>query len=136
MLQQSFQSGATTRIVGISWRQLDLWIRDGLISPSILEAGGKGHRRAFSFRDLVALKTINHLKGKGVPASGLKKIADRLKEYDANFADAFLVIDGDDVVLKRGEDLISLWKHPHQMVMVLVVSLETIENEIREAIAA
>lgn len=48
-------------LCGATVRQVDYWARSGLLKPSIRDAAGRGTRRRYSFRDLVALKTISKL---------------------------------------------------------------------------
>lgn len=45
-------------VAGITYRQLDYWIRTGLFSPQV-EASGSGSRRRFSPADLRALAAIS-----------------------------------------------------------------------------
>ncbi len=52
-------------LTGVSGRQLDHWATTGVVRPSIRSAAGKGTRREYSFKDLVALKVAKRFKDEG-----------------------------------------------------------------------
>ncbi len=70
-----------TKLVGISYRQLDYWARTGLVTPSIREAGGSGTQRLYSFRDLVQLKVIKKLLDAGVSLQNVRKAVIYLRQH-------------------------------------------------------
>jgi DNA-binding transcriptional MerR regulator len=49
MVEQGFRVPEVTKIVGISYRQLDYWARTGLVRPSLQDARGSGTQRLYSF---------------------------------------------------------------------------------------
>jgi DNA-binding transcriptional MerR regulator len=77
----TFGRKAVMALVGISKMQLEHWDRSGIIRPS-KTAAGKGTRREYDFRDLVALKVAKRLRDEGV---SLKKIRKALAYLRKNF---------------------------------------------------
>ncbi len=62
-----FTARRAAAIAGISSELLDLWITKRLMQPSVLGAKGRGSRRVFSFRDVVALRVAVQLREHGIP---------------------------------------------------------------------
>jgi len=60
-VEEGFRGPQVCRFVGITYRQLDYWARQGLVRPSIADARGSGTQRSYSFNDLVRLKVIKNL---------------------------------------------------------------------------
>jgi DNA-binding transcriptional MerR regulator len=79
--QQGFRVPEVTKLVGISYRQLDYWARTGLVSPSVREAGGSGTQRVYSFQDLVVLKAIKELLDTGVSLQKIRGAIEWLREH-------------------------------------------------------
>ena len=77
--EQGYRVPEVTRVVGISYRQLDYWARTGLVRPSIRDAGGSGTQRLYSFQDLLQLKVIKKLLDAGVELRRIRKAIDHLK---------------------------------------------------------
>lgn len=70
-------------LTGISYRRLDYWARTGIIRPA-KAAAGKGSRREFSFKDLVALKVAKRLRDEGITLQKIRKAITFLRK---NFPD-------------------------------------------------
>lgn len=82
MLAQGFSGPATCRIVGVTYRQLDYWVRTGVISPSVAEAQGSGTQRLFSRRDLVELLLIRRLLDNGLSLQRVRQGLDGLQDMN------------------------------------------------------
>jgi DNA-binding transcriptional MerR regulator len=54
----TFTSHEVCRLTGCTYRQLDYWVRTGLVFPSVVEARGSGSRRIFSDDDMERVKRI------------------------------------------------------------------------------
>jgi hypothetical protein len=110
------------------------------LTPSIHDGtrgrkGGSGSH-LWSFRDLVALRTVGELRQAGVSLQDLRKVSDYLHAYGGDFADTFLVAVSDDVMIMTGAELISTLKAPGQLVIkAMVYDLERAERTVREALA-
>jgi DNA-binding transcriptional MerR regulator len=77
--EQGYRVPEVTRVVGISYRQLDNWARTELVRPSIRDAGGSGTQRLYSFQDLLQLKVIKKLLDAGIALQQIRKAIDHLK---------------------------------------------------------
>ena len=77
--EQGYRVPEVTRVVGISYRQLDYWARTELVRPSIRDAGGSGTQRLYSFQDLLQLKVIKKLLDAGIELRRIRKAIDHLK---------------------------------------------------------
>jgi len=79
-----FGRKAVVALTGLTGRQMDHWATSGVVKPSVRGAAGKGTRREYSFKDLVALKTAKRLKDEGI---SLQKIRKSLAWLRKNFPD-------------------------------------------------
>lgn len=60
-----FRGPQVCRLTGLSYRRLDYWDRIGLVRPSVTSAAGSGSVRLYSADDIVLVKCILDLLGKG-----------------------------------------------------------------------
>ena len=106
---EGFGGPQVCAIVGISYRQLDYWARTDLVRPSLADARGSGTQRRYSYTDLVRLKVIKSLLDAGVKLQTARRAIEYLREDDANWETASLVLDGANSVLARdGNALVDL----------------------------
>ncbi len=94
MTEQGYRVPEVTKIVGISYRQLDYWARTGLVRPSVKDAQGSGTQRLYSFQDLAVLKLIKRMLDSGVNLQQIRKAMATLKELKAPALGTTLVSDG------------------------------------------
>ncbi len=107
-------------IVGISYRQLDYWARTGLVRPSLADAQGSGSRRLYSYRDLLELRMIRSLLDAGLKLESVREVFAYLREHvSTDIASAHLVINGSNVVLCDGDQLIDVLKKGQGVLNVL-----------------
>jgi len=78
-----FGKKAVIALTGVSGRQVEHWATTGVVRPSI-PAAGKGTRRGYSFKDLVALRVAKHLRDRGI---SLQKIQNCLSWLRKHFPD-------------------------------------------------
>lgn len=62
---RTFRGPEVCQLVGISYRQLDYWVRAGWVVPSVQGSPGRGHHRLWSERDLVELEAMGALADHG-----------------------------------------------------------------------
>jgi predicted RNase H-like HicB family nuclease len=79
----TFGKKTVIALTGVSGRQVEHWATTGVVRPSI-PAAGKGTRRGYSFKDLVALRVAKRLKDEGL---SLQKIRKALVYLRKNFPD-------------------------------------------------
>jgi DNA-binding transcriptional MerR regulator len=76
----AFTEEQVTRLTGVSLRQLRYWARDQFFAPSLQPDADAGRSlRLYSFRDLVCLKILGHLRNEiGVSLGHLRDVKNRL----------------------------------------------------------
>jgi len=135
---QGFTAGEASKLTGIPYDRLDYWARSGFLKPGVTGAKGKGSRRLYSFRDLVALRTVRELRDMGVPLQTLRKVIGflrRVKGLESPLAEARLVVSGGDVLLlNTQEELVSVLRAPGQGVLQLVLDLPRVVEQLQEGI--
>jgi DNA-binding transcriptional MerR regulator len=94
MADQGYRVPEVTKIVGISYRQLDYWARTGLVRPSVKDAQGSGSQRLYSFQDLALLKVIKRMLDSGVNLQQIRKAMATLKDLKEPTLGTTLVSDG------------------------------------------
>ncbi len=94
MADQGYRVPDVTKIVGISYRQLDYWARTGLVRPSVKDAQGSGTQRLYSFQDLATLRLIKRMLDSGVNLQQIRKAMSTLKELKEPALGTTLVSDG------------------------------------------
>jgi len=131
-----FRGPQVCAIVGITYRQLDYWARQGLVKPSLADARGSGTQRSYSFNDLVRLKVIKNLLDAGVKLQTARKAIEYLREDRGDdWATASLVLDGAGSVLVRTDDaLIDLVRRGQGVLNI--VPLGPVVQEINDSIPA
>lgn len=144
LLAKGIPSRVAQRVAGISKRQIGYWVETGLVTPSVAAASGKGTARIFSFRDLVALRTIKALLAEGVTLQKVRKAVAELErqwpEKEAPLASHVLVTDGVDLFAVLPEDearetVLSLVLRPGELAWRrFVVDVGRIAAEVREAL--
>jgi DNA-binding transcriptional MerR regulator len=76
-----FGRKAVVNLTGVSGRQVDYWARTGVVRPSVKSAAGKGSRREYSFKDLVALKMAKRLKDEGISLQKIRRALAFLRKH-------------------------------------------------------
>lgn len=94
MAEQGYRVPEVTKIVGISYRQLDYWARTGLVRPSVKDARGSGSQRLYSFQDLALLRLIKRMLDSGVSLQQIRKAMATLKDLKEPALGTTLVSDG------------------------------------------
>ncbi|MGV9350813.1 MerR family transcriptional regulator [Streptomyces spiralis] len=78
---------------GITYRQLDYWVRTGLVEPSV--RSGHGSRWLYSFKDVVLLRITKRLADSGVSVYITREAVRHLRSRrDADLAGLTLLSDG------------------------------------------
>lgn len=79
MASRSFTTVEIAQAVGFSVRQLDYWVRQGLITPSVQESHGPGTRRLYAIDDLIQFQFIRQLKQYGWSTQKIRKAITTLR---------------------------------------------------------
>ncbi len=114
-----YRGPTVTRIVGITYRQLDYWARTGLVEPTYRRAEGSGTQRLYSFEDIVRLRVVKRLLDTGVSLQKVRLAVDELRQRGGSIDGTTLISDGSTVyavdddstlldLLKRGQAVFAL----------------------------
>ena len=134
MSATGFGARAVLALTGISYRQLDYWARTGLVGSSIRQAAGRGSRRVYSFKDLVALRVVGELRGAGVSIQTIRRAVAYLKRHaDQPLATLALTA--------RGKKVFALTQDPAKLVeataegqVVLTISVESVARHLEHGV--
>jgi DNA-binding transcriptional MerR regulator len=128
-MSDGFSGTQAAKVVGITYRQLDYWARTDLIRPSLSDASGSGSRRRYSYKDLLELRVIKTLLDAGIKLESVREVFNYLREHvTTDIASAHLVINGNSVVLARGNELIDVLNKGQGVLNVL--SLAGVKHEV------
>ncbi len=95
MASTGFSSKVVLELTGVTYRQLDYWARTGLVRSSIRQAAGRGSRRVYSFKDLVAFRVVAQLLGAGASLQAVRRAVQYLKRHaERPLSTLALVTDG------------------------------------------
>lgn len=81
MVSVKLPTSKVARLAGASIRMLDHWARTGLLPPSGREASGKGSRRQYTFKDVVAILTICKLRERKCPLQQIRNAVGYLRSH-------------------------------------------------------
>ena len=133
---EGFSGKRTAEIVGITYRQLDYWARTDLVRPSLVDAGGSGTRRKYSYRDLLELKIIKKLLDSGIRLELVREVFAYLQEnLGEDVTSANLAISENQAVLVRSdEEIIDLLQKGQGVLNLLALDgvVEQVEAAILE----
>jgi len=107
---EGYSGKQACEIVGISYRQLDYWDRQGVVSPSLKAAHGSGSQRRYSYRDLVRLRLVKRILDSGVQLKNARKAIEYLREEEgSDWQTASIVLaEGTSIVARDQDALIDL----------------------------
>ena len=120
MSEPGYSGTQAAKVVGITYRQLDYWARTDLLRPSLAEAEGSGSRRLYSYRDLLELRMIKTLLDAGIRLESVRQVFAYLREHvTTDIASAHIVINGTQVMLCDGDELIDVLRRGQGVLNVL-----------------
>jgi len=133
----NFGKKAVIALTGVSGRQVEYWATSGVVRPSIA-AAGKGTRRGYSFKDLVALRVAKRLKDEGI---SLQKIRKALAWLRKNFpdlkqplAEMRFLTNGKDLFVLTADPAVALNALKKQFVFSLALGelIEGLQGEVKK----
>ncbi len=135
-----FSTGEMALILGVSTDEIDYWAQLKLLTPSVKKATGQGSRRLFNRNDLRQGFLVQKLRAAGWKPRQIIKVLAAVSaalSHPASLHTPLLVHDGNAVLIvcrDKGRALTLLdAAHPGQYVMV--IALETLEEETRQKLA-
>jgi DNA-binding transcriptional MerR regulator len=130
-----FSGREAADIVGITYRQLDYWVRTDLVRSSLADSKGSGSRRRYSHRDLVEHKMIKTLLDGGQRLDRVRAAFGYLRELGDDLASAQLVIAGESVIVVRdGVELVDVLDRYQGEGVVNVLDLNGVVHQVDKAI--
>jgi len=125
-------------LTGVSGRQVDYWATKKVVRPSIKEAFGKGSRREYSFKDLVALKVAKKLRDEGISFQKIRQSLSWLRKHFPDLKQPLVELrfltDGETIfVLDRDREKILDTLHKGQLVFSLALGeiIEGLRGELK-----
>lgn len=137
---EGYSVAQTEKLTQLPRTMLDYLCRSEVLRPSAKPCRGRGHRRLYSFSDLVLLRVIARLLQSGISVLKLKKSLDALRKRDPDFAarrmsGAVLVTDGARIYLRQSpqviEDLVC-----GQLQFAFVIQLDGVRRELDRSVRA
>jgi DNA-binding transcriptional MerR regulator len=133
-----FGRKAVVDLTGVSGRQVDHWATTGVVRPSVKSAAGKGSRREYSFKDLVALKMAKRLKDEGISLQKIRKALAFLRKHFPDLkqplAELRFLTDGETVYVGRDREKIFDTLNQGQFVFSLALGkiIEELQGELKQ----
>ena len=137
-MQREFTSNDVIALTGISARQLQWWDERGIVAP-----GRRGHRRIYSWDELVTVAVIRQLRRRGFSLQGMRKVIRFLRqEFGTSLAatvraasEYHLLTDGTHLYLRTSaRQVVDLLKNARQPMFDICLSDEV--RRVRAGIAA
>jgi len=80
-INRYFTSKEVVEATGVKYRELDYWIRSGIIKASGRRAKGNGTRRLFTFTDMIEVRAVKRLTVSGLRPNALKQCLVHLRSH-------------------------------------------------------
>lgn len=127
----------TSRIIGLSIRQLDYWDRTHFIKPSVSDAAGRGSVRLYCFSDLIQLRVARGLIDRGVTLQKVRKSLHYLRrnmpDIEQPLSELQFLTDGETIfVLTRDKKVIIDTLRSGQVVFSIALGemVESLKGEV------
>lgn len=134
MSDSGYGARAVLQLTGISYRQLDHWARTGLVRSSVRQASGRGSRRVYSFRDLVAVRVVGRLREAGVSVQTIRKAVAYLKQHAEQPLSTLNLVGHGKKVFTLTDDPSKLIEASENGQVVLSISVASLEQHLRESV--
>jgi len=132
-----FGKKAVIALTGVSARQVEHWATTGVVRPSF-PAAGKGTRRGYSFKDLVALRVAKRLKDEGINLQKIRKaltfMRKKFPEKKEPLAELRLLTDGKDLFVLTDDPNVALNALKRHFVFSLALGeiIEGLQGELKK----
>lgn len=131
MQEMGYGGPQATKIVDITYRQLDYWTRTGLVSPSIKSAEGSGTQRIYSFNDLLQLKVIKELIDAGASLQKVRQSIDFVRDnIEGDWSKVTIATDGNRVYACTSDAEVLDLLRSGQGVLGALVSVEKVKEQL------
>lgn len=139
ILAHEFSMPQAAVIGRVDVRNLGYWLRSGLVKPAKPATGrGRWHAHKFTYRELVAIRTIGELRAEGLSLQKIRRAVEALRRdwpQKGDLSGAKLVFDGEgEVYLVLDEKrVVGLLRKPGQIALRSVFDVDLIAREVRAA---
>ena len=72
------------RQTGLTYRQVDYWVRRGVLATAVRRAPGSGYERPFDEDEVRVATVLGSLRTIGAPVDVLSEVAEQLRALDEN----------------------------------------------------
>jgi len=135
----AYRGVLVAQVAGVPLRTLQWWVSWGL-APCAVDAKGTGHKRRFSFGDIVRAKALAELRAKGVGMQTLKKavaiLRDEYKEADPLGGGRLVALGGRVHWFASDEDLVDLLKRQRVIKDLVLVDMGDLARDVRDKVQA
>ena len=136
-LLMAFTALQSSRLTGLTPRQLSYWDRTGFFRPQYLRKGGKGaFGRVYSFRDLVGLKTVAiMLKEHHIPLQQLRRLGEWLgQRYDTPWSQLRFCVAGRELFFEdQASGQLVRGSRPAGQAALRIIELKPIADDLAQA---
>ena len=132
---RAFTADRVQELTGLSKRQIQYWDEQDFIRPSLTSRQGRGRRRLYTFRDLVALRTAAEIRS-AVSLQLIRKVDAYLRQldYDHPMAEiAFEIVGGDLFFEEAGA--VRRARRPEQTILRVTVPFAHLVSDLERRIA-
>ena len=131
MEEEGYRGPQATKIVGITYRQLDYWTRTGLVIPSIQQAQGSGTQRLYSFNDLLQLKLVKALTDAGASLQKVRKAIEYVRDHvEGDWSRVTIATDGANVYALTSDAQVLDLLRKGQGVLGAIVSVDKVKQQL------
>lgn len=111
---EGFTADQAIRFTGCTPHQLRYWDKINLVRPAVQATGGRpGVRRLYSFRDVVALRSVRSLLESGMSLQRVRRAYDYLRKragLEEHLASLRLTAEGDSILARSDDDIVDALK--------------------------
>jgi DNA-binding transcriptional MerR regulator len=139
LTQLAFSSKQACELTGVSARQIVHWDEQGLVKPSLRPAAGRGTRRLYSYRDLLAIKVVKDLRDQGISLQRIRRCIAYLRRHLPDVSQPLnyctLVSVGEELYLARdSRTLMATIERPGQLASRVLLRVGTLDSELRDKV--
>jgi DNA-binding transcriptional MerR regulator len=135
---EGFKAIQVQRITGVPYQTLNYWAKIGLVKPSVTAASGRGSRRVYDFRDLVAIRVALRLRHAGVFGKAMIRILEvlRLAGFESPTDVAIQITRSGKVAVKSSAGSSSASRRPGQLLLNFTCDCRAEAAELRDLLQA
>jgi uncharacterized protein (DUF433 family) len=134
-ITRAFTADRVRELTGLTKRQIQYWDEQDFIRPSLTSRQGRGRRRLYSFRDVVALRTAAEIRSQ-VSLQLIRKVDAYLRQldYEHPLAEIAFEIVGDDLFFEEA-GAVRHARRPEQTIFRVTVPFAHLVNDLERRIA-